>query len=137
MIAGQGFDQGMVSGGPLAEALLADHRNGDHLMEEVPDLLRTRETAEVAVNDNAVEAVVDEGEQVAEQLSEQFHGNPRTARSGSKNHQARTGQADRRGQEFSSRRRGALYSAPSSRLRQTHRLHRSADPVLHQSRRGL
>jgi hypothetical protein len=31
-------------------------------------------------------------------------GNPRTARSGSKKHQAWTGQADRGGQEFSSRR---------------------------------
>ncbi len=55
------------------------------------DLLGARETAEVAVNDNAVEAVADEGEQVAEQLGEQFHGNPRTTRSGSKNHQAWTG----------------------------------------------
>src|SRR6185437_12022382 len=118
---------------PLAQDLLADHRNADHLTEEVHDLLRTRETAEVAVNDNAVEAVVDEGEQVAEQLSEQFHGNPRTARSGSKNYQARSGQADRGGQEFSSRRRGALYSAPRRRLRQPHRHHRSADPVLHQT----
>src|SRR6478736_5278065 len=35
-----------------------------------------------------------------EQLGEQFHGNPRTARSGSKKHQARSGQADRGGQEF-------------------------------------
>jgi hypothetical protein len=50
----------------------------------VHDLLGARETAEVAVTDNAVEAVVDEGEQVAEQLGEQFHGNPRTARSASK-----------------------------------------------------
>jgi hypothetical protein len=32
--------------------------------------------------------VVDERDQVPEQLDEQFHGNPRTARSGSKNHQA-------------------------------------------------
>jgi hypothetical protein len=102
MIAGEGFHPGLVVVGPLAQNLLADHRNADHLTEEVHDLLRTRETAEVAVNDNAVEAVVDEGEQVAEQLSEQFHGNPRTARSGSKNYQARSGQADRRGQEFSS-----------------------------------
>ena len=30
------------------------------------------------MNDNAVEAVVDEDEQVAEQLGEQVHGNPRT-----------------------------------------------------------
>src|SRR6201984_3700492 len=137
MIAGEGFHPGLVVVGPLAQNLLADHRNADHLTEEVHDLLRTRETAEVAVNDNAVEAVVDEGEQVAEQLSEQFHGNPRTARSGSKNYQARSGQADRRGQEFSSRRRGALYSAPRRRLRQPHRHRRSADPVLHQNRRCL
>ena len=104
MIAGEGFHPGLVVGGPLAQDLLADQRNADHLTEEVHDLLGARETAEVAVNDNAVEAVVDEGEQVAEQLGEQFHGNPRTARSGSKNYQARSGQADRRGQEFSSRR---------------------------------
>ena len=104
MIAGEGFHPGLVVGGPLAQDLLADHRNADDLTEEVHDLLRARETAEVAVNDNAVEAVVDEGEQVAEQLGEQFHGNPRTARSGSKKHQAWTGQADRGGQEYSSRR---------------------------------
>src|SRR5580693_3649020 len=63
MIAGKGFHPGLVVGGPLAQDLLADHRNADHLTEEVHDLLGARETAEVAVNDNAVEAVVDEGEQ--------------------------------------------------------------------------
>jgi hypothetical protein len=36
--------------GPLAQDLLADHRNADHLTEEVHNLLRARETAEVAVN---------------------------------------------------------------------------------------
>src|SRR6185295_3894603 len=117
MIAGEGFHPGLVVGGPLAQDLLTDHWNADHLTEEVHNLLRARETAEVAVNDNAVEAVVDKGEQVAEQLSEQFHGNPRMARSRSKNYHARSGQADRRGQEFSSRRRGALYSAPRRQLR--------------------
>src|SRR6266436_2423252 len=104
MIAGEGFHPGLVVGGPLAQDLLADHWNADHLTEEMHNLLRARETAEVDVNDNAVEAVVDKGEQVAEQLSEQFHGSPRTARSRSKNHQAWTGQADCGGQEFSSRR---------------------------------
>jgi hypothetical protein len=44
--------------------------------------------------------VVDEGEQVAEQLSEQFHGNPRTARSRSKNCQARTGKRIVEGKSF-------------------------------------
>src|SRR6201998_4279110 len=55
MIAGEGFPPRLVVVGPLAQDLLADHRNADHLTEEVHDLLRTRETAEVAVNDNAVE----------------------------------------------------------------------------------
>src|ERR1700760_4493359 len=91
MVAGEGFHPGLVVGGALAQDLLIDRRNPDDLTEEVHDLLRARETAEVTVNDNAVEAVIDEGEQVAEQLGEQFHGNPRTARSGSKNYQARSG----------------------------------------------
>jgi hypothetical protein len=58
MIAGEGFHPGLVVGGPLAQDLLADHWNTDHLTEEVHNLLRARETAEVAVNDNAVEAMV-------------------------------------------------------------------------------
>jgi hypothetical protein len=48
----------------------------------VHHLLGPRQPAEVAVNDNAVEAVVDEGQQIAKQLGERFHGNPsRPARS--------------------------------------------------------
>jgi len=102
MIAGKGFHPGLVVGGALAEDLLADDRHADHLTEEVHHLLGPRQPTEVTVNDNAVEAVVDEGQQIAEQLGEHFHGNPREARSGSKTHPARTGQADRGGQEFSS-----------------------------------
>src|ERR1700730_10092774 len=102
LIAREGFHPGLVVGGPLAQDLLADHRNADHLTEEVHDLLRAREPAEVAVNDNAVEAVVDEGEQVAEQLGEQFHGSSPETRQWSENNQAWTRQADRRGQEFPS-----------------------------------
>ena len=83
MVAGEGFHPGLIVGGALAQDLLIDRRNPDDLTEEVHDLLRARETAEVTVNDNAVEAVVDERDQVPEQLDEQFHGNPRTARSGS------------------------------------------------------
>ena len=47
-------------------------------------------------------AVVDEGEQVAEQLGEQFHGSSPKTRQRSENNQAWTRQADRRGQEFPS-----------------------------------
>src|SRR5712672_738122 len=101
MIAGEGFHPGLVVGGAPAQDLFVHHRKPDHVPEEVHHLLGPRQPAEVAVNDNAVEAVVDEGQQIAEQLGEQFHGNPLQARSGSQTHQAWTGQADRRGQEFS------------------------------------
>src|SRR6202035_4325507 len=47
-------------------------------------LLGPRQPAEVAVNDNAVEAVVDEGQQIAKQLGEGFHGNPLQAARGRK-----------------------------------------------------
>ena len=102
MIAGEGFHPVLVVGGALAQDLLADDRYADHLTEKMHDLLGPREPAEVTVNDNAIEAVVDEGHQIAEQLGEQFHGNPLQARSGSKTHQAWTRQADCGGQEFSS-----------------------------------
>src|SRR5882762_3407076 len=66
MIAGEGFHPVLVVGGALAQDLLADDRYADHLTEKMHDLLGPREPAEVAVNDNAVEAVVDEGQQIAE-----------------------------------------------------------------------
>ena len=104
MIAGKGFHPVLVVRCALAEDLLTDDRYADHLTEEVHHLFGPRQPAEVTVNDNAVEAVVDEGQQIAEQLGEQFHGNPREARSGSQTHPVWTGQADRGGQECSSRR---------------------------------
>jgi hypothetical protein len=60
MIAGEGFHPGLVVGGALAQDLLADRRNADHVTEEVHHLLGPRQAAEVTVNDNAVKAVVDE-----------------------------------------------------------------------------
>ena len=102
MIAGEGFHPGLVVGGAPAEDLFVDHGKADHVPEEVHHLLGPRQPAEVAVNDNAVEAVVDEGEQVAEQLGEQFHGSSPETRQWSENNQAWTRQADRRGQEFPS-----------------------------------
>jgi hypothetical protein len=60
MIAGERFDPGLVVGGALAQDLLADRRNADHVTEEVHHLLGSRLAAEVTVNDNAVKAMVDE-----------------------------------------------------------------------------
>src|SRR6202007_1595667 len=139
MIAGEDFHPGLVVGGALAEDLSADGRNTDHVAvaEEVHHLLGPRQAAQVTVNDNAVEAVVDESQHLAEQLGEQFHGSPPKTRQGSQTNQARTRPADHRRQGFSSGRRGALYSAPSGQSPRPYRDRRSADPVLHRNRRYL
>jgi hypothetical protein len=80
MIACEGFHPVLVVGGPLVQDLPADHGNADDLMEEVHHPLGPRQPAEVAVYDDAVEAVVGEGQQAAEQLGEQVHGKPRETR---------------------------------------------------------
>ena len=80
MIACVGLHPVLVVGGALAQDFLADHRNADDLAEEVHHPLGPRQSAQVAVYDDAVEAVVDEDQQVAEQLGEQVHGKPRASR---------------------------------------------------------
>lgn len=87
VVACKGLDPVLVVGAAPAQHLLADHRNADHLAQEVGDLLGSRQPAQVAVDDNAIEAVIDEDNKIAEQLDEQFHGRP------PKTHQAWTGQA--------------------------------------------
>ena len=67
-------------------------------MEEVNHLFGPRQPAEVAVNDNAVEAVVGERQQVTEQQGEQFHGSPPKTRQGSI--RSRSRRAARRSAEF-------------------------------------
>jgi hypothetical protein len=84
MIACEGFHPVLVVGSALAQDLPADHGDANDLMEEVHHPLGSRQRAEVAVYDDAVEAVVDEGQQAAEQLGEQVHGKPRATRWGSK-----------------------------------------------------
>src|SRR5215467_10651634 len=76
MVAGECLDPGLVVGGPLAQDLLAHYRDTEDLAEKVDDLLRPRQSAQVAVNDNAIEAVIDEDEKIAEQLGEQVHDRP-------------------------------------------------------------
>jgi hypothetical protein len=70
MIAGEGFHPVLIVGSALAQDFLAHHRNAEHLPEEIHHLLGPRQGAEVTVNDNSVEAVVDERQEVAEQLGE-------------------------------------------------------------------
>src|SRR6516162_260864 len=103
MIAGEGFYPGLVVGGTLSEDLLADRGNADDVTEEVHHLLGPRQTAEVTVNDNAVEAVVDESRQATEELGEQFHGSPpETLQGPQKPCDVGPATADRRGEGFSS-----------------------------------
>ncbi len=73
MITREGFHPVLVVGGALAQDFLAHHRNAEHLTEEVHHLLGPRQGAEVTVNDNAVEAVVNKRQEVAEQRGEYFH----------------------------------------------------------------
>ena len=87
MVAGEGLDPGLVVGGPLAQDLLAHHRDTEDLAEEVDDLLWPRQSVQVAVNDNAIEAMINEDEKIAKQRGEQLHDRP------PKIHQAWTGQA--------------------------------------------
>src|SRR5579862_6586904 len=68
MIARIGFHPALVIIRPLAQHLLADLGNADDVTEEVDDQLRTRQRRQVAVNDNPIEAVIDEDQKVAEEL---------------------------------------------------------------------
>ena len=76
VVAHIGFHPILIIGRPPAQRLLADLRHPDDLTEEVDDQLRPRQRRQIAVNDNPVEAVIDEDQEVAEQLGEQIHGSP-------------------------------------------------------------
>src|SRR6516165_7870805 len=138
MITGKGFHPGLVVGGALAEDLLADRSDTDHVAEEVHHLLGSRQAAQVTVYDDAIEAVVDEGQQIAEQLGEQFHGSPPKTRQGS---------ANGSGADPASRlsaagifvwpMRCAIFSVKRPISTVTYRDRRPADPVLHRNRRCL
>jgi hypothetical protein len=59
--------------GTLAEHLFADDRNFQDLSKEMDHLFGPRQPAEVAVNHNAVEAMVYKNQQAGKQLCEQLH----------------------------------------------------------------
>src|SRR5260221_3094775 len=73
VIARIGFNPAPVIFRPLAQHLLADLRHAEDAMEEVDDQFRPRQRRQIAVNDNPVEAVIDEGEKIAEQPGEDVH----------------------------------------------------------------
>jgi hypothetical protein len=63
VIAGEGLDPVLIVGGAPAQDLLVDGVDADHRAEEVDYLLGPRQRAQVAVDNDAVEAVVDENQQ--------------------------------------------------------------------------
>ncbi len=73
MIAGVRFHPVPVFVGALAEHFLAHHRNAQHLTEEINHLFGPGQSAQIAVDDDAVEAVVYKNQQAGEQLCEYFH----------------------------------------------------------------
>ena len=63
MVAGEGLDPAPVIVGALAQDFFADHRNTQDLPEKVDHLFRAGQTAQVAVDDDAVETVIDKGQE--------------------------------------------------------------------------
>jgi hypothetical protein len=61
--------------GTLAEQFLAQDWNSEDLAKEMNHLLGPRQSAQVTVDDDSIEAVVYKEQHPAEKLREQFHGN--------------------------------------------------------------
>ena len=57
----------------MTQYFLADHRDREHVPEEVDHLLRSRQSAEIAVYDDAVEAMIYKNQKITEELREQVH----------------------------------------------------------------
>ena len=68
MIARIGFHPALIVVRPLAQHLLADLGDANDVAEEVHHQLRSRQRRQIAVNDNPIEAVIDEDQELAEQL---------------------------------------------------------------------
>jgi len=70
MVASEGLDPVLVVVRPLTQGLRGDHGNTHDLSKEAHHVLGTRQTGDVAMDDNAVEAMVKECQQVTEQVDE-------------------------------------------------------------------
>src|SRR5713226_3433524 len=73
VIGGVGLHPVPVLFGALTQDSLVDHRNTDDIAEKVDYLLGPRQTTQVPVDDDAVEAMVYKDKQAAKQLCERLH----------------------------------------------------------------
>ena len=73
VVASKGFDPLPVLVGPLGQNLLGDGVDAVHVAEEMDDVLGPRQQRQVSLDDDAVETVVYQSQQAAEQLAEGFH----------------------------------------------------------------
>src|SRR6201993_218905 len=70
VVPGKSFHPVLIVIGTLAEHFLAQDRNSEDLAKEMNHLLGPRQSAQVTVDDDSIEAVVDKEQQPAEKLRE-------------------------------------------------------------------
>jgi hypothetical protein len=70
VVAGKSFHPVLIVIGTLAEHLLAQDWNSEDLAKEMNHLLGPRQSAQVTVDDDSVEAVIYKEQQSAEKLRE-------------------------------------------------------------------
>ena len=75
VVGAKGFHPLLVVIGTLSDQLLVQDGNSEHLAKEMNHLLGPRQSAQIAVDDDPVEAVVDKEQKLTKELLEQFHGN--------------------------------------------------------------
>src|SRR4029077_4144803 len=75
VVPGKSFHPVLIVIGTFGGYLLAQDWNSDDRGKKMNHLLGPKQSAQVTVDDDSVEAVVDKEQQPAEKLREQFHGN--------------------------------------------------------------
>src|SRR5260370_6338151 len=73
VVAGVSLNPVLVVVGALAENFFVNHGHAEHLVKEIHHLLGPGQAAQVAMDDDAVEAVVYKNQQAGIQLCEKFH----------------------------------------------------------------
>src|SRR5208337_700423 len=109
---------------------------------EVHHLLGLRQGAQITVNDNAIEAVINKNQEIAEQLDEGVHGKPRDAPKSAARKEPRLRPLRRRPTpgrwcKLPPSRRDPLHPAPRRRSRWPRRHHRSTCAILQRNRRCM